>query len=110
MRKRYTQTEDARIKAEFRKSLKWKRWRYEMVDYYGNKDALTNKPLHKGFNVHHLSMKVEEYTILSPERFRTLNSESHDCIHFLFRYYVKDPFIIDRLKLILEEMVKYNAD
>ena len=41
------------VKAEFLRSLVWKRWRYTLVDYYENKDQLTLKPLRKGFNVHH---------------------------------------------------------
>ena len=98
------------IKAEFLKSLKWKRWRYILVDYYNNKDCITNKPLGPRFNVHHLDMREEHYTILKEERFRPLNSDTHDCVHFLYRYYKKDPFIIDRLRTILDLMVKYNED
>ena len=98
------------IKAEFLRSLVWKRWRYTLIDYYNNQDQLTMKPLRKGFNVHHLDMREEHYTILKEERFRPLNSDSHDCIHFLFRYYKKDPFIIDRLRNLLDLMVKYNED
>ena len=97
-------------KAEFLRSLVWKRWRYTLVDYYDNRDQLTLKPLRKGFNVHHLDMRDENYTILKEERFRPLNSDSHDCVHFLYRYYKKDPFIIDRLRAILDLMVKYNDD
>lgn len=98
----------SKIKAELIKSLKWKRFRYEMLDYCGNKDAITLKPLRKGWNLHHLCMKEEEYHILSPERFRCLNKGSHEAIHFLFTYYKKDPSILERIKTILDEMVKYN--
>ena len=98
------------IKAEFLRSLTWKRWRYHLVDHYSNKDSLTLKPLRKGFNVHHLDMRDENYQVLKEERFRPLNSDSHDCVHFLFRYYKKDPFIIDRLREILDLMVKFNED
>lgn len=97
-------------KFEFLKSLTWKRWRYTLVDYYDNLDQLTMKPLRKGFNIHHLDLREEHYQVLVEERFRPLNSDSHDCIHFLYRYYKKDPFIIDRLRKILDLMVKYNED
>lgn len=107
-RKRYTQTKESREKSEFRKSLKWKRFRYEMLDYYENKDALTNKKLLKGWNLHHLCMKSEEYEKLSADRFRCLNKQSHEAIHFLYRYYDTDPTVIDRLKEILEEMKRLN--
>jgi len=98
------------IKAEFLKSLKWKRWRYIILDFYGNKDMLTLKPLRKLWNCHHLDMREEHYTILKEERFRPLNTNSHDCIHFLYPYYKKDPFIIDRLRQILDLMVEFNED
>lgn len=42
------------------------------------------------------------------ENFIPLNSKSHDCIHFLFDYYRKDPAILDRLKNILDRMVELN--
>ena len=98
------------VKAEFLRSLKWKLWRYYLVDYYENKDQLTLKPLRPRFNIHHLDMREENYQVLVEDRFRPLNSESHDCVHFLYRYYKKDPFIIDRLRKILDLMVKYNED
>ena len=103
-------TQKKSSKFDFLKSLTWKRWRYYLVDYYENRDQLTLKPLRKGFNIHHLDLREEHYTILKEERFRPLNSDSHDCIHFLYRYYKKDPFIIDRLRKILDLMVKYNED
>ena len=98
------------IKAEFLKSHKWKRWRYTMLDYYNNKDCITNKPLRAKWNLHHLDLREENYTVVKEERFRPLNSDTHDCVHFLYRYYKKDPFIIDRLRTILDLMVKYNED
>ena len=98
------------IKDEFIRTLTWKRWRYHILDYYGNKDMLTLKPLRKYWDCHHLDMREENYTNLKEERFRPLNSKSHGCVHFLYPYFKKDPFIIDRLKAILEEMVKYNED
>ena len=98
------------IKKDFLKTLAWKRWRYTLIDYYENRDCITNKPLRKGFNIHHLDMREEHYTILREERFRPLNSDTHDCVHFLYRYYKKDPFIIDRLREVLDLMVKYNED
>ena len=98
------------IKKQFLQSLAWKRWRYHLVDYYENKDCITNKPLRPRWNCHHLDMREEHYTILREERFRLLNSDTHDCIHFLYRYYKKDPFIIDRIKALLDLMVQYNED
>ena len=81
-----------------------------MLDYYNNKDCITNKPLRNRWNLHHLDLREENYTVLKEERFRPLNSDTHDCVHFLYRYYKKDPFIIDRLRIILDLMVKMNED
>lgn len=103
-------SEAAKIKKDFINTLEWRRWRYTMVDWYENKDVITQKKLRKGFNVHHLDMREENYTILRPERFRPLNKDSHECVHFIFRYYEKDPEIIDRLKAVLDKMVEYNHD
>ena len=81
-----------------------------MLDYYNNKDCITNKPLRNRWNLHHLDLREENYTVLKEERFRPLNSDTHDCVHFLYRYYKKDPFIIDRLRTILDLMVRMNED
>jgi len=81
-----------------------------MLDYYNNKDCITNKPLHAKWNLHHLDLREENYTVLKEERFRPLNSDTHDCVHFLYKYYKKDPFILDRLRTILDLMVKFNED
>ena len=108
MREKKRQLKSA--KAEFLRSLKWKRWRYTMLDYYNNKDCITNKPLRAKWNLHHLDLREENYQVLKEERFRPLNSDTHDCVHFLYRYYKKDPFIIDRLRVLLDLMVKYNED
>ena len=81
-----------------------------MLDYYNNKDCITNKPLRNRWNLHHLDLREENYTVLKEERFRPLNSDTHDYVHFLYRYYKKDPFILDRLRTILDLMVKYNED
>ena len=103
-------SEASKIKADFIKTLVWKRWRYTMVDWYNNQDQVTMKKLRKGFNVHHLDMHEENYTILKPELFRPLNKDSHECVHFLFRYYQKDKEILDRLKVILDEMCRLNCE
>jgi hypothetical protein len=33
---------------------------------------------------------------------------THDFIHWLYRYYPKDPAIIDRIKSEMERMLKIN--
>ena len=96
-----------KTKEKFRATKVWKDWRKHLKETR-KVDALTNKPLYKGFQVHHLDMREENYQILTEERFVTLNTMSHDCIHFLFRYYEKDPEIIKRLEDILIRMKEMN--
>lgn len=100
-------TDKAKARAKFRTTSKWKNWRKHLKSTR-KVDALTNKPLLKGFQVHHLDMRDENYQILTEDRFETLNKQSHDCIHFLFRYYQKDPEIIARLENILIRMKEFN--
>ena len=98
------------IKSEVRKTKEWKQLRIDITDAYDNTDPITNKPLRTGFNVHHCDMRVENYANLDINRFRPLNRATHDLVHVLYRYYEKDPEIIDRLKQLLDDMVKYNND
>ena len=95
------------IKAEFLKSLKWKRWRYTMLDYYNNKDCITNKPLRNRWNLHHLDLREENYTVLN-DNFLCCNNLTHKFLHWCYGYYIKDPAIIDRIKNELERMKEIN--
>ena len=96
-------------KAMVRKTPEWRQLRTDIVEEYNNKDALTLKPLRLGWNCHHNDMDVNRYDDLSIEKFRPLNKASHELVHTLFRYYEKDPDILERLKAILDEMVKYAS-
>ena len=93
-------------KNNFRERKAWKDFR---ETFKSEHDALTDKKLSKKFNLHHCSLDPTKYDDLSNrDNFLPLNSQSHDCIHFLFRYYQKDPAILDRLKEILDKMVELN--
>lgn len=100
-------------RARFRATKAWKDWRKRIKELWNGKDALTGKPLRRGWNLHHLDMNHDEecYTDLSNEsRFLPLNRESHDTVHFLYTYYRKDPDILDRLEDILQMMKNINED
>lgn len=74
-------------------------------------DQLTLHPLRAGWNLHHLDMKDEDYEDLSDEsHFTCLNRQSHETVHFLWRYYQKDRSIINRLVYILEKMSELNSN
>lgn len=71
-------------KTKFRASAKWKKFRAFMKKFSGGVDAVTGKPLYKGWQLHHLQEKC--YDDLTPEKFACLNRESHKVIHWLSRY------------------------
>ena len=101
-------TKEQQIKKKVRDTPEWKQLRIDIQDEYDNKDPITNKKLIKGFNVHHCCMKTEEYDNLAMERFRPHNRQTHEFIHWLYRYYVKDPDILNRIKKELDLMVEFN--
>ena len=53
-------------------------------------------------------MAAENYDQLIEENFVALNKQTHETLHFLFRYYQKDPAILDRLKTVLDRMNELN--
>lgn len=93
-------------RTNFRKRKTWLDFR---ESFRKEKDALTGSKLSKRFNLHHKCMLPEKYDDLSDRNaFIPLNSKSHDCIHFLYSYYIKDPTVLDRLKEILDDMKERN--
>ena len=96
------------VKAKFRQTKEWKEFRKRIFDSQGGKDIITGKKLYKGYNVHHLDMSAENYDKLIEENFVAVNKQTHEALHFLFRYYQKDPTILDRLKTALDIMSALN--
>lgn len=97
------------IKKNVRQSKKWKQFRIVIQEEYDNTDPVTLKPLLKGFNVHHLDESVENYGNLDDHsKFRPLNKTTHEVLHAIYTYYRKDPKVLDRLKELLDLMVRYN--
>ena len=103
-------TESQKEKRKFRQSKEWKTFRGYMKKKAGGLDKITQKPLRKGYQVHHLNLDESQYKNLNEKQFICLNNLSHKFIHWLFPYFTKDPAIIDRIKSILEEMQKTNAE
>ena len=79
-----------------------------MFEKQDGKDIITGKKLYKGYNVHHLDMSTENYEKLEEDNFICLNKQMHETIHTLFRYYKKDPTVLDRLKTVLDRMNELN--
>lgn len=95
-------------KAKLRATKEWKAFRIKIAEKQNKKDVITGKPLRKGYNVHHLDMSSENYDKLDEENFIALNKQTHDALHFLFRYYQNDRGILDKLKTFLDRMVELN--
>ena len=96
-------------KTKFRQSAKWKKFR-NYLRKSRNVDCVTLKPLRAGWNLHHLDLNEKNYTdILDETHFACLNKKTHDTVHFLYVYYVKDETILIRLKEILDKMKELNT-
>ena len=95
-------------KSKFRQTKEWKEFRQKIAEKQDKKDIITGKPLRKCYNCHHLDMSAENYDKLIEENFIAVNKQTHETLHFLFRYYQKDPAILDRLKTILDRMNELN--
>lgn len=68
-------------------------------------DPITKKKLCKGCNLHHRNLSADEYENLENENdFVLLNKQTHDSLHWLYRYWKSDPGILDRIK---EELLKW---
>lgn len=97
-------------KSKFRATAKWKRFRSEMKKTHGV-DLITQKPLLKAWNLHHLMLTddMSVYSDITDEtHFACLNKQTHEMVHWLYRYYVKDKSIIGRLEDLLEDMYYLN--
>lgn len=101
-------TDKAKAKAKFRRSSKWLSFRRKLK-YKRKVDALTQKPLLPGFNLHHIRMDEKFYEDLSDEYlFECLNKQSHQFLHWAFNYYKNDVEFITRLEDLLKRMKENN--
>ena len=97
--------EAQRRKRNFRARKVWKLFKLRKKKECGGKDLITLSKLGKRWELHHEDLREENYEILN-DNFLPCNNQTHEMIHWLYRYYVKDPQIIDRIKA---EMIKMKA-
>lgn len=96
-------------KSKFRNSTAWKKFRKEVYHYYKGIDPITRKKLYAGYNTHHMDLNPDHYKDLSNmEHFVPLNKKTHDFIHWLYDYWIKDPEILDRIVQLLTDMREIN--
>ena len=74
-------------------------------------DPITRKKIIKGCNLHHLDLREANYNSLDDEtRFILLNKHTHEMIHFLYNYWVKDKEIVNRIEDLLIMMETLSND
>ena len=96
-------------KTNFRKTVRWKRFRLAMKNKAGGLDYITNKRLLKNWNLHHLDLDETHYDDLSNEdNFIPLNKQTHEFIHWLWRYYADDVTVVGRIVEVMEKMKQLN--
>lgn len=101
---------NATERQKFRKSKAWKQLRAK-VRLHTSKDFITNKPLERDWNLHHLDLNTQRYDQISDmKRFIPLNKKTHEMIHELFKLYKKDHKVLDRIKLTLDKMEEYTNE
>ena len=94
-------------KSKFRSTSIWKSFRKSMKDKRKN-DAVTGRPLLKGWNLHHCDLNETHYEDISNEdNFECLNKTSHEVVHWLFRY-KNWREILKNIETLLEKMEKLN--
>lgn len=99
--------EAQRRKRNFRARKVWKLFKLRKKKECGGKDLITLSKLRKCWELHHEDLREENYEILN-DNFLPCNNQTHEFIHWLWRYYENDPGIIDRIKWEMERMKAIN--
>lgn len=96
-------------KRNFRASRKWKDFRHKIYVKQGGLCYITHKKLNKYANLHHIDLDEKNYENLSiEENFVFVNKMMHGVIHDLYRYFVNDEEVLDRIKYVLIRMKEVN--
>ena len=101
--------EKQKAKRNFRSTKVWKEFRKKMFKNCNGVDLITGHKLRKGYQLHHRNLDETQYQNLREDWFICINNQTHDFLHWLFRYYPKDPAIIDRIKAEMERMKEINS-
>lgn len=76
-------SEAEKKKSKFRRSNKWKNFRRELKRKQVF-DPVTGSRLSTTAVCHHLDLNPENYEKVSEDRQVMLNSQTHDCLHYLY--------------------------
>ncbi len=104
-------SDNEKKKAKFRRSNKWKNFRRELKRKQKT-DPVTGSKLSTTAVCHHLSLKAEEYEMVSEDRQVMLNAQTHDVLHYLYgdgdrRYDWRKR--LEALKELCERMDRLNS-
>ena len=104
-------SDNEKKKSKFRRSNKWKNFRRELKRKQKT-DPVTGSKLSTTAVCHHLSLKVEEYEMVSEDRQVMLNPQTHDMLHYLYgdgdrRYDWRKR--LEALKELCVRMDRYNS-
>ena len=94
-------------KRNFRKRKAWKDFKAKKKKECGGLDLITLHKLGRRWELHHEDLREENYEILN-DNFLPCNNQTHEFIHWLWRYYENDPGILDRIKWEMEKMKAIN--
>ena len=101
-------TESQKMKRNFRATKKWKLLKRRLKQER-KKDEITLSDLRKTWQLHHKDLREENYkNIDDDKKFSCLNSKTHEVIHWLYKYWVKDKSVLERIEKLLKEMEKYS--
>lgn len=113
--KRFKNTQESQIfKRKTRARKEWAQLRQEVRDLQYDMDPISLKPLSHSAALHHMgTYSVDFYDDFDINRFRMLNSKTHDCTHFLFDIVLREGNfdVLDRYRDLLQIMLDiYNSD
>lgn len=95
-----------KAKRSWRQSKAWKNFRHQMNTLQEGIDPITKSKLGKTANLHHrhVTADEEEYCDISNANdYIMLMSSTHKFLHWIYRYWRKDPAILDRIEEELEK-------
>lgn len=103
-------TDGQKKKRKIRSGKKWKLKRLAEKKRAGGLDEITLKPLRKGWQLHHENLDESHYGDFDNNNFLCCNKKTHDFIHWLYMYYIDDPYILVRVKKVLQKMQALNGN
>lgn len=104
-------SENEKVRRRLRQSKAWKTLRHQINVSQHSVDPITKKKLiARSCTLHHLDQRFENYTkIDNMDNFVLLNRRTHEMLHFIYTYYIKDKTVIDRLVYYLEKMIEKSS-